>query len=78
MKYLALLFIMCSTPSYAVEAPEFFDSRTMPGESYLIMDDCFVPLKTFKVKDLCYVQWRIKTECGINYELEKNCDKKHH
>lgn len=53
-----------------------FDSRTQPGESYLIMDDCFVPLKTAKTNDLCYVQKQIQKQCDIFYELEKNCGKK--
>jgi hypothetical protein len=79
MKYLSLFGLVFGFQfGYALEmhTPDIsiFDSRTMPGESYLIMDDCFVPLKT--TSDLCYVQKQIKKECGITYELEKNCEKK--
>ena len=65
------------SPRAVAQEPDisWFDSRTKPGESYLMIDDCFVALKTTKAeKDLCYVQQAIKKQCGINYKMEKNCD----
>ena len=82
MKYLGLFGLVFGLMYFAnaeeMHTPDIsiFDSRTTPGESYLIMDDCFVPLKTNKTSDLCYVQKQIKKECGIDYQLEKNCGKK--
>lgn len=58
------------------EPPEIFDSRTMRGESFLLMDDCFVPLKTAKIKDDCYVQRQIEKECGIKDAMGAVCGKK--
>lgn len=52
-----------------------FDSQTLPGQSFIIIGDCSVQVKTSKIKDLCYIQKRVEKDCGTYYELEKNCDK---
>lgn len=60
--------------AYAEEI-EFFDSKTQPGKSYLLVENCLVDLKTAKIKDLCYVNKEIKTQCGVDYKLENSCGK---
>lgn len=52
------------------------DSTTMPGESYIFIDDCFLPVKSSEIKNLCELEARIKKECNIMYELGENCGEK--
>lgn len=61
----------------AAETPDisWFDSRTKPGESYLLIDECLVALATkTATKDLCYVQNQIKKQCGIPDALGEKCE----
>lgn len=73
------LFNLGYFPQTAVaETPDisWFDSRTKPGESYLMIDECFVALETSKAtKDFCYIQKQIKKQCGIADALGEKCGK---
>lgn len=77
MKYISI-FALAFAVANADSKPEIsiFDSRTMPGESYLLLDDCFVALKTKKITDDCYLQNEIAKQCGIKDIMGVKCDKK--
>jgi len=71
----SLIFVIFAAHASDKSNIDWFDpGQAHSEESYLVIDDCFVPVKTKYLKDLCYVQTQIKKVCLIDNALGEKCD----
>lgn len=70
-----LLAMLLTAHVYAENLPEFFDSRDNPSITWLLLDNCAVPIPKFKLKDLCYIDKVALQKCQTVLQLGVNCGK---
>lgn len=70
MLRISTLLMMLLPPAHGVEI-SYFDSVTNPKLSWVLVDDCAVPVLRSKVKDECYVMQRVNNFCHLDLKLEK-------
>lgn len=67
---LTLSFVlMMLVPAHAVEI-SYFDSTLSPKLSWVLVDDCAVPVLKADVKNTCKILKRINNFCHLDLKLE--------
>ena len=57
-------------PAFGAEV-SYFDSVTNPKLSWVLVDDCAVPIFKAKSKDTCYVMRRVNEMCHLDLRLDE-------
>lgn len=70
MLRISFLLMSLIPPSFGADI-SYFDSTTNPKLSWVLVDDCAVPILRSKVKDTCYVLHKVNNFCQLDLKLEK-------
>ncbi len=65
-----ILMMMASRGIGATEI-NFFDSKTNPKISWIMVNDCLVPIPKTKVQDACFVLKKVNKICGLRINLDE-------
>jgi len=60
-----------TAPAFGAEI-SIFDSKVDPKLSWVLVEDCLVPVLKAKMQDICYVLKKVDSTCNLKLDM-KDC-----